>query len=242
MIIKKRLWFVDMPEHTIYIVNGYYRTGSTLVYIIIQKLMEYAETRYIYAGENKNQIDEIIKNPKSNYIIKTHDWKPSKNYENVKIIYTTRNPLDYIASKIIRGIYMGRLKTDSDNKPIIDDIEEANILNNVMGQIENQKRLMNRNDTLIIEYESLYYNVRKNVKRISKFINIKITDAILNRITDEVGLIEIKRQIEEIPYRGADAKTQIRHGHISQYDGKSGYWYKILPMDLISLIINILND
>lgn len=228
-----------MPKSIIYIVNGFYRTGSTLVYIILQKIMDYSGIKYIYAGENKNQIDEIIKNPKSNYVIKTHDWMPQGNYENVKILYTIRNPLDYVASKAIRAVYEERIKADSNNIPILDDHWKKHILTKVKEQIENQKKLVNRKDTLILEYESLYYNIRDNIKKISDFINIPVNDIIIDKITHEVSLSEIKKQLEKIPQQGADPKTQLRHGQISRYNGKSGYWYKILPMDLISNILNI---
>ena len=231
-----------MSERIIYIVNGYYRTGSTLVYIILQKMWDYSGIKYIYAGENKNQVDEIIKNPKSHYIIKTHDWMPSRDYENVKIIYTIRNPLDYVASKLIRAVYMGRIKANSENIPIVDDNEKKDILIKVKEQIENQKRLAGRNDTLILEYESLFYNIKDNIIKIVKFLNILGPVPMIDPIAKEVSLTEIKKQIEKIPHKGADPKTQIRHGHISQYDGKPGYWYKILPMDLISSILNILKQ
>ena len=225
----------------IFIVNGFYRTGSTLVYIIIQKIMEYSKIEYVYAGENKNQIDEIIKNPQSNYVIKTHDWMPQGNYENVKILYTIRNPLDYVASKAIRAAYEERIKVDSNNIPILDDNWKKHILTKVKEQIENQKKLVNRKDTLILEYESLYYNIRDNIKKISEFINIPANE-LINEIEYDVSMPEIKKQIEKIPQQGADPKTQLRHGQISEYNGKSGYWYKILPLDLITNILNILKQ
>ena len=88
------------------ICNGGYRTGSTLSFNIVMKIVERTKLlgiNYKFAGpmpykpvESFINLDPVFLTTK--FVIKSHEYTPDVYPEDVKIIYTYRNPLAVAAS------------------------------------------------------------------------------------------------------------------------------------------------
>lgn len=210
----------------IIICNGGYRTGSTLTFNICVKLFN---GKASIGGANNAYLNKFIKdhNPKEYHIFKSHDFMPETYNPNLKIIHSYRHPFQVAASNVTRHLDKGNFFiTEKDNDYIIKTVK---------GQKDNLLRLINRKDTLTLNYDLLVTKLEECIRKTADHLDIYVTKENVIKIKKELSIQNIKEYCKKI--ENADPKTQLRKNHIGKYEDRLDYWIEVLPNHIIERII-----
>lgn len=217
----------------IVVVNGGYRTGSTLAYNIAGCIEEKSETGVRVIVRDKEYIDNLIltNNDTLNTVIKSHNNMPTMELlKKSKFIHTYRKDIrDCAASyKLIRP-----------------DVTFDYILKIMENQIKNQYYMqifVNHPNVLILEYSEFVNNINFLVNKINVFLGNKLSDLQLIEIENMWSINSVKLKIKTIPHDdGYDPISQLRPHHISTFNGENGYWKNILSLEEQNLMDNLMD-
>ncbi len=139
----------------IIVVNGGYRTGSTFIFLAVQKILECSEIKFealILSAEGIPALEFSSKTP--NFVVKSHNWLPPKN-TNIKTIYSRRHFLDVYASFIKANITV--------LDPITEILEE-----------KRREKIMRDSPCLTLEYADFYDNEQFALNKISEYIGMPL--------------------------------------------------------------------
>lgn len=93
-----------------FVVNGFYRTGSTKVFLAGQAILKVTGRPYVTLGMELSDIDKTLDRLEKGafagkwILIKTHQWMPLKKRDNVLVFFTRRNLADVASSHFRRSI------------------------------------------------------------------------------------------------------------------------------------------
>jgi len=226
------------PDRIFSVVVSDYRTGSTLLYNIIKEIVEilYPKTHKVYHGDNIQDITRWYLNDKNTiYLLKSHlDLRDLPFEEDLKIFYITRNHLDKVSSSLLRGYSTGHNSLKDLPKDGI-DIDDPNFweqqLLNMEETQEQLKHYQERSNSIVIQYEEMYYNMKKIIQDIANHLSLCIDNIIIERIEKKLSLNNIKNLTKGIEHSDwiEDYDTQWRGNHISILNGEPNQWMLALP-------------
>ncbi|HWE72288.1 MAG TPA: hypothetical protein VG328_03950 [Stellaceae bacterium] len=104
----------------VFIVNGFYRSGSTKVFLAGQAILRATGRPYATHGLDLQDVDRFLDQidggafPGEWHLIKTHQWMPRIERDNVLVFFTRRNLPDVAASHLRRALVDGEKKAKAD--------------------------------------------------------------------------------------------------------------------------------
>lgn len=223
---------------------GMVRSGSTLQYNIVRKLVEEAGNgrgEGWFAGRIRTRsIERTLENDR----VKLEAWAADNDFHVIKthhlpewilqigpvsawlICFTFRDIRDIAASaKIVWGLH---------GETLFQQLDEA---------IDVYYRLndLPPSNVLMQKYEAMVQNLPGAIKRHATFLDLNLADSEITKLTHELALDSTKRESDKlrrnvliwlkklsarfglyIPTH--DEKTLLHQHHISQHEGKSGIW------------------
>ena len=213
------------------IVNGLFRTGSTLVFQLVKELLNVKGVCYDLP------ISEIDKqeNYTENYVIKNHGYFPKVQRNYFKIVLTIRNVYDSIFSSM--KVWPEKFEKDRESEIRLMVQNYKNFLNEYM-LFESE----NPGQCLLISYEHFYNDNVHLINSLCKFLNLDISGDARAIIANYNSIESIKEKIGE----GVDPKQiaygQFRKGHISDYNGLPGYGKAYMQENLKKIIYDELKN
>lgn len=204
------------------IINGGYRTGSTLAYNLAGRLAELSGIGIRKGGIDGAALDKIL-NQEEGSVYKTHNWKPVGEIPpSISVIYTHRDMKDCIASVLtIRPDYPQELI-----KPLVEN--QCALTSYMLRNYKGHERV------LVIAYEQFHADAVHFAAEIASFLKLNLPDAIISSVGHEWSVPEVKRRAESII--SMEPKTELRKGHVSKFNGENGYWREVLDDQMINMI------
>lgn len=179
------------------IVNGGYRTGSTLAFNIVQELLTRNEIPFFSGGHST--ADSIVPVKKKWNIAKIHNHIQTERVPDLECIYTYRHPCDVVASWLSYGTSLEKAikkaKTDMEVHPKI---------------LESY--------CLKIQYDSMYENVEVWIRNIADHLGLRRNAQMVFCIANKLSPFNVKKFTDTLDT--VDEKTELRKNHISVNLGK----------------------
>lgn len=184
--------------------TGIYRSGTTLVYNIVRKIIETISSPLYRTDMGCMNKTYKIHKKHEDAVLGRNTIKPSE-----KTIYSYRDLRDVVASFCIKR----NMNINNFN------INGQKVIRFIECMIKYDKAMMKRNNILVLRYEKDIMDIKSLIPKIVNFLNVKINidDTFINCFTIE----SIKKHIENIktPF---DRDTLFWQKHIS--DAKIGKW------------------
>ena len=199
-------------------VIGPHRTGSTII----------------------QNIGYFIINKKQGRLLKNHNFELNKH---TKYLVTIRDPREMVIS-----IYK-KMIIDTNEQIIINDlsfIKNGRIKNDLDNLVKIYNNHKNDENSLILKFEELYENGFGNydiaIKKISKFLNIEITDLEYNHLYSTLNFEKLKKISNTIgTFKSHDVNTTgygLHGGHINSNNVNT--WKEIIDVSLHEEYNNLL--
>lgn len=225
--------------------GGMQRSGSTLQYQIVSKIVEdfnLGKKVEFDKPEFFNKIREKHRGYKKYKVFKSHKLNQSIRSEfddNAKAVYIYRDIRDVIVSLMFK------------QEKSFDFFFERKIIEKLLTT---HSKWIAINNVLISKYEDVENDIKIEVKRIAAFLNISIKDTYADYIAYEFGLekqqqrindfLGKKEYIERIGKNKVkkifDPKSLLHHNHITQYKKKG--WINNLKHEQIRKVEEIAGD
>lgn len=204
------------------IVNGFHRTGSTLVYNIVREMLQAKGFPFeSNPGAGTEGIFKIIGDQCTNrrwMVVKTHRWLPSGLEPHfIKPIFTMRNPFDTAASLIRKPD--GHLTEDQ----VIEELIRQRFGNAYMLKVKN---------SLVLKYGMFYERINELIVAIERFLGFTINREERENIIKNYHVSNVKTMCDQIS-SDCDWTTSFRKGHITSTLGLPGAYKNVLSEDMI---------
>lgn len=202
--------------------NGGYKTGSTLTFNIMLKVVE--TTNEPMQSYGHNDVVKILNKPIDKwYVVKSHTFCPDEKMDHLRIVHTYRNPFSVAASCF--GMVESKLEKDR---------------NHVINVLKTQKKMKEyhskRSDTFISPYEQTYENPHKTIRQIAEFLKIEINENDVENIASDLTVDKVFKECQK--NEEADPYTQLRPDNISKYKGDPEAWKQVLSDEFVKRIKN----
>jgi hypothetical protein len=182
------------------------RSGTTLVYNILKDIFpnKSVETRHYYRNKDR----------KFNTVV------------------TYRNPLDSIASSILRY----KLNPS-------DDVLKEQVLEFEKNGISTVLEVKNNENVLMLKYEDFVNNYENIYNKLEIFFNTNISPHTRNLITSLYNIKATEKIISKMEsYNEIDKETLFHGNHINLNKGKPNYYKKILSTEQIIYLKNVYKE
>lgn len=159
---------------------------------------------------------------------KTHNL-PKKNYK--RVIYLVRDPRDVIVSYYH---FLKNLGKDVDFKNMI--ISENGELSQWKAHVNKWKENPYNSEIMILKYEDLLINSMREMKRVTKFINIERSDEVLFRAIDGNTFEKMRKKEDTMGFDNDVSRDTWKSYSNFFRKGKRGSHKEELTKELIELI------
>lgn len=213
---------------------GAQRSGSTLQYNIVAEIVEQTHSgRRITYFEAKDF--PIIKEKYAKYdglkVVKTHKISQPMaeefSFNNAMGVYCYRDIKDVIVS----------IKNKNKNSETIESIIDSDFIETY---IEDYFTCQHLNKLLQSRYEDFVLDIKSEIRRVSQYLNINITDEVVDEIENRLKIENLKndssQDLVEYTFSNGlsqkyDRKTLLHKNHI--HSGEAQQWKKTLKNDEI---------
>lgn len=204
------------------VVCGIQRSGSTLLFNIIQEVLKENNRTIDPYFEEERKYKEILHNEISTLVKKNHTYLPlvAKRIKKKKSIgfFTHRDIRDIIISHIQLGW--------------IDEIEHWIANYKIKNMMNNALLYASTPNMHIISYEKLVHARPEVIEEVSNILGATLTLEAKGRILENTSLHEMrKKAAKSVDYNGKNHNNQLMENHIA--DGKTGKWKEWLSKDKI---------
>jgi len=180
---------------------GPIRSGSTLVY---------------------NYLKELF--PKY-HVVKTHQISAAECNKN-KVVVTVRNPLDCLASSIIRHDLN---PNEIDLSKHIEEFRKHG-LNDLMT-------IFNHPNVLLLRYEDFRKDSNIIVNELEQYFNTSFDNKQIEQVIENLRIEKVEKLVSKIKEFGTYDKKNLFHGkHVSQFKGEAGYYKKVFNKERIDFL------
>lgn len=215
--------------------GGGKRSGSTLQYNIISKIVEESKKGKRlthFKPEEFNKVKEQNSDYKGYKVFKTHSLTTKIKYEiesdNAIVFHCYRDIRDVVVSYINKGWISGNQASIID--AVDNYLKEHNAWQNYSTEINSRK------------YENFAFKLVDEIHYLSNVLNIKLNEEQINKISNDLNIESLKKsqdKISEDKLRQSSNQTfhqdtLLHTNHIN--DGSSGQFLKALSKSNISLI------
>lgn len=181
----------------IIVANGGYRTGSTLAYMIPQRLFEALSIKFESGVVSHEDILEL--DDSKNRIIKSHNFMPP-NRLKYRTIYTRRNYLDVCSSFVQAGF----------------DLD----YNIEIAEEKRRRRLMLELPCLTVDYEDFYENEIYLVRKIAAYLDLVINEKLATEVADMVSIKTIRSIADVLSSENSDS---LHPNHVDEKSWPGSY-------------------
>lgn len=213
------------------IINGPYRTGSTVIYQMTRDLLIAHNPDAFCNFDALNSFENMELTKVHNYLAKNHLFFPTdEQFEehNIKLIGTSRNLYDVVYSHL----FMYGFTLDA-------PVERLKFTINNLFDKHRQFRdkwfecyHKYPQSCLLFQYEDFYEDNFNTISRIQRFLGIDVDDAKLSRIANDCSVSNIKKIVGDKPIKEEIAYVQFRKGHIGPSRGLPYIAFEKLPDNL----------
>lgn len=203
---------------------GMMRSGSTLQYQIAKTLVEGAGRGVGVGSCEPGRFRELLDrydDPEPVYVVKCHRYVPTARARlrrgEARALYIYRDLRDVVVSMMHKENRTFRQLADAGF---------------VRQLLEDDAIWSTQPNTLVSVYEEVSADLRSEVERIARFLDIDAGEAELDRIAEEHSLARQKRRLERFDFGKAgvaegqtnlvDPSTLLHHNHLRS--GESGQW------------------
>ena len=207
------------------------RSGSTLLFNLISSILAEHKKKHNPFFSDMKSYNRIYDKEISLLVKKTHNYMPiigkRLKQNKTKAFFSHRDIRDVVTSAYQKGMIRN-----------IDDWLNTGGLHKFVNDSLIYRKHKN---VTSISYQDLTENTASVVKKIEDVLEIRLSDALRNKIINENSLDRTKKKISEIP---VDKKllfhNQFHKNHIA--DGKSQKWNEYLTKEQISRINHIAKE
>ena len=215
------------------VVNGWYRTGSTLCFYTVQRILAARGLPFRAVGQDfapaDRMIDEHLARTTGEWlVVKSHNWLPSvDNQDRVITLYTKRQPADIMRSamKLIRRHRAAAGGMDADAA----DAADANAINvgasGLVWLLMFYRYMLPRLPMHVIEYEEFYGKPRQYVVHVAGLLGLSLTEAEIQTVMSAIDVERVKGWTDRLD-GPADAQSQFRK---SLGNARSARWLARRP-------------
>lgn len=209
----------------IVVVNGGYRTGSTVVYNIIGCLVEKAGIGRRAGLKDKSEVNRLIQaSPEATVVAKSHTWYPKESVPgHVRVVYTYRQDIrDCVASVLL-------IKPWTSAKALENLVMTQCALTKHMSSFEGDAKVLS------LEYSGFYRNNDDLAKRLAAFLQLDLTEADVLTVASQWTIEEVLTKMRTMEGE-MHSPSELRKNHVSAFQGRNGYWESILTAEQIAMI------
>lgn len=206
-------------------VCGMPRSGSTLMFNIIKKVIETKNNKTDTFTRNDKQYKILLKYEISSLVKKVHSYSPflARRIKKRKTIgfFTHRDIRDIVVSEQQKGVvenpdswkYKMRLRS---------------IVNNALLYAKGP-------NMYIVSYEKLKNKPGEVIKKVSYALDATLSQEEIDQIKEALSIKNVKNELKQIPEeKRRNFSNQLHKNHIA--DGKTGKWKKYLSKQQINKI------
>ena len=213
------------------VVCGMQRSGSTLLFNIINEVLKENKHKEDTFFEEERLYKKLLQQELSTSVKKNHTYLPM------------------VASRVKKGLSIGFF-THRDIRDVIVSSIQKGWLENVEEWVENERiRYMANNALLyaktpnmnVISYEKLMNDKEAVIKEVATALGISLSERAIADINSRTSIENTKKKLAAIPEEKKLLYTdQLHKNHIA--DGKTGKWVDDLSADEIKVINELTKD
>lgn len=212
------------------VVCGMARSGSTLLFNIIKKMLQFHYKKVDPYFINDSEFGHLLENEISMFVKKNHRYTYSLHRRLKKNLsygfFTHRDIRDVVVSLMQKGRIPDFNKWVSDGRL-------RKIVNDSLSYAKTGKVMM-------IEYENLINNKLDVINNIAKKLKLNLTEEEMLQIVKDTDMESMKKHLELKENSEIDLNNHLHKNHIS--DGKVGKWKDILTSEQVQIINNLTQD
>lgn len=222
------------PEPLLVIVNGGYRTGSTLVYNIVRRTLAHRGIDHAHGlADHPAQTDSALRKHAMDphwRVQKTHVWRPllGADLAGARILYTHRQPADVAASL---------LRHDRTWSETVTEVQRQALLTSYMHDPETVRLAR----PLIIAYERFWDVPGALVDRVASYLGLTLSVEKREAVAEETGREQVRGVQRVLGPGEQDENTLVQPGHIGPADGRPGTGSRSLTSAQIQALSIALN-
>lgn len=214
------------------VVNGWYRTGSTLCFYAVQRILAARGLPFRVAGQDFADADTMIAEHLAQatgewLVLKSHNWLPSAdNQDRVITLHSRRHPADIMRSamKLRRRQFAasGRSEADADAQSVRDGVP------GLVWLLLFYRYMLPRLPMHVIEYEKFYDQPRRLVVHLAGLLNLALTEAEIENVMADIDVRRIKDWTDRLD-GPMDPQSHFRQYAISETLGRPDGSLEDLP-------------
>ena len=220
------------PRKKVVVVHSRYRTGSTLVYNAVRVLLGTAGESVRSRGADWNEVDGLIQGFQEGaysgrwLLLKSHNWFPKRDFDDVIPIFSRRNLADVAASSL------GLWERNASVRTLANDKARHFNAVSLIREVEYQK-LFNEfvvcgNRTNVIDYDSFIDNIEGLVSTLADLLGVSLTAKDICKVALAVDPEHTRARVNAMTDK-VEGTTLLRRTHLGTSAGKVGGLRHTLP-------------
>jgi len=200
----------------IVVINGGYRTGSTVAFNLVRELFDSLGVEYVSALRDRPAAvdNELAMYAREPYwaVLKCHVWVPMATWgmPGIHVLHTHRPPLDVAAS-------MGRF--DKHRNGVMTEVVRQAVLRRYHERAHTQRI----HAPLLISYDYYYRKPVDRVWLIAEHLGLDVSGDTIERITASTGVGAAEKLSAGLDHGAQDRRTLIQGDHIGPDRGEPGH-------------------
>lgn len=199
------------------VVNGGYRTGSTVAYNVVRELLDRIGLRHDsrllgHPHKVEDRLDEYERGPGWR-VYKSHVWVPSgaRHVPGLRVIHTTRNPYDMAGSALRH--------TDRWLDVVCEVQRQA-----TLAQYHRRAALLQvlRPPPLVLEYETYYRRPLERIRDIASHLGLDVPDQVIQDVHTATCIERAMDLQDGLSPGEQDDATLIQARHVGDERGRPG--------------------
>lgn len=184
---------------SVVLVAGGYRTGTTLAYMVAQRLLAAAGQDHAALGCDATTYAAALRLAEPWIVIKAHDIQLAQG-PNYRVVWCDRDPVDAIAS-YVRYV------------PLVEAVD-------AWRRTVELRRFYaaGRRDVLWLDYETLYRRPQHRVDLIAAHLGLDVPEEMRAAIAVDLSAMRVKKLADDLTE--ADSWTELRPGHVGDELGR----------------------
>lgn len=206
---------------SVVVVNGWYRTGSTLCFYTVQRILAAKGVPFLVAGQDYKDADQMIANYLESdsdewLVLKSHNWMPSDRSEGrVITIYTKRHPADIMRS----AIAYRRRQAAADGVPYDEAVIFGQLLSGLQWLLLFYRYVLPHLPMNVIDYETYYSQPKALIEHLGQLLGFSLTADQIDAIALEVDVQRVKEWTDNLD-GPMDQQSHFRKHAVSESLGE----------------------